>query len=324
VARTDYSLTELADYRPAVAEPEDFDTFWRNTLAETDAFPLDVRLSAADTPYQTVQIFDVSFAGFGGDRINAWLARPAGRRDDLPALVEFLGYGGGRDVPGANLEWASAGYAHLLVDTRGQGSRWGGGGDTPDPHGSAPSAPGFMTRGINSPETYYYRRVFTDGVRAVAALRSLDGVDADRVAVHGVSQGGGISLAVAGLVGDLAAVLPDVPFLCHFERAVDFCENDPYAEITRYLAVHRDLVDQTFATLAYFDGVNFARRAAAPALFSVGLMDQTTPPSTVYAAYNAYAGPKEMVVYRFNDHEGGKSHQRLNQVRWLGRLFSLS
>jgi cephalosporin-C deacetylase len=75
--------------------------------------------------------------------------------------------------------------------------------------------------------------------------------------------------------------MPDVPFLCHFERAVDISDTDPYAEITRYLSVHRGAVRQTFATLSYFDGVNFARRAAAPALFSVALMDQTCPPSTV-------------------------------------------
>jgi cephalosporin-C deacetylase len=324
VARTDLPLAELVDYRPEVAEPADFDEFWRHTLAETDTYPLEVRLSPADTPYRTVDIFDLSFAGFGGDRINAWLTRPAGRSEAVSVVVEFLGYGGGRDVAGNDLQWASAGYAHLLVDTRGQGSRWGGGGDTPDPHGSAPSAPGFMTRGIDTPETYYYRRVFVDGVRAIAAARTLDGVDAGRIAVNGASQGGGISLAVSGLVDGLAAALPDVPFLCHFERAVDFCDTDPYAEITRYLAVHRDLADQTFATLSYFDGVNFAKRASAPALFSVGLMDKVTPPSTVYPAYNAYAGPKEMVVYRFNDHEGGKSHQRLNQIRWLGRLLGSS
>ena len=30
-------------------------------------------------------------------------------------------------------------------------------------------------------------------------------------------------------------------------------------------------------------------------------MDQTCPPSTVYAAYNAWAGPKEIVEYPFVD-----------------------
>jgi cephalosporin-C deacetylase len=79
--------------------------------------------------------------------------------------------------------------------------------------------------------------------------------------------------------------------------------------------------DSAFTTLSYFDGVNFAKRASAPALFSVGLMDWVCPPSTVYAAYQAYGGAKDIVVYPLNDHEGGCSHQRLAQINWLNDLI---
>jgi cephalosporin-C deacetylase len=320
VARTDLTIEELIDYRPTVAEPADFDDFWDETLSEARAVDLDVRLEPVETPYRTVDICDASFRGFAGDRINAWLLSP---RDEgpRPAVVEFVGYNGGRDVPGAQLALASAGYTHLIVDTRGQGSGWGGGGATGDSYGSGPQAPGFMTKGIEDPKSYYYRRVFVDAVRAIEAIRGLPDVDATKVAVQGISQGGGITLAVAGLVQDIVAVMPDVPFLCHFRRAVDICDQDPYMEITRYLAVHRGAADTTFNTLSYFDGVNFAQRASVPALFSVALMDKICPPSTVYAAYHAYGGPKEIVVYSFNDHEGGLSHQRLAQIKWLNRLI---
>jgi cephalosporin-C deacetylase len=39
-----------------------------------------------------------------------------------------------------------------------------------------------MTRGIETPQTYYYRRVFTDAVRLVDAVRTLPFVDPDRIA----------------------------------------------------------------------------------------------------------------------------------------------
>ena len=177
-----------------------------------------------------------------------------------------------------------------------------------------------MTKGIEDPKTYYYRRVFVDAVRALEVVRSLPDVDASSVAVQGISQGGGIALASAGLANDLVAVMPDVPFLCHFRRAVDICDQLPYTEITRYLGVHRGAGVKAFTTLSYFDGVNFAKRASVPALFSVALMDQVCPPSTVYAAYHAYGGAKDIVVYPFNDHEGGLSHQRLAQINWLNSL----
>jgi cephalosporin-C deacetylase len=74
---------------------------------------------------------------------------------------------------------------------------------------------------------------------------------------------------------------------------------------------HRDQVEAVFRTLAYFDGMNFAVRAQASALFSVGLMDDICLPSTVFAAYNHYAGPKQIRVWPFNQHEGGGSHRAM-------------
>jgi len=200
------------------------------------------------------------------------------------------------------------------MDTRGQGAGWSVG-QTADPVGSEPAQSGYMTRGIASPETYFYARVFTDAVRAVQVARGIAGVG--RVAVCGGSQGGGISLAVAGLVEGLWGVMPDVPYLCDFPRSIVVATRDPYLEISRYLAVHRDKAEMALRTLTYFDGVNFAARAKAPALFSVAMMDTICPPSSVYGAFNAYAGPKEMAVYTFNDHEGGGPFQERRQAEWL-------
>ncbi|POX65743.1 acetylxylan esterase [Microbacterium sp. Ru50] len=320
--RFDLPLAELQDYRPEVSEPSDFDDFWSATIAGSREAGGEVTVSAASELYATVDVHDVTFPGYGGDPVKAWLILPAHREGPLPAVVEFVGYGGGRGLPTERLAWATAGYASFVMDTRGQGSVWGSGGETPDPHGSGPAVPGFMTRGIESPETYYYRRVFTDAVRAVDAVRSLPEVDASRVAVTGGSQGGGIAIAAAGLSEGLVAAMPDVPFLCHFERAIGFTGSDPYQEVVRWLAVHRGAEARAFETLSYFDGVNFARRADAPTLFSVGLLDPVCPPSTVYAAFNAYrVEHKEMSVFPFNEHEGGQGYQWEAQAAFLRRVL---
>ena len=118
-----------------------------------------------------------------------------------------------------------------------------------------------MTRGILDPATYYYRRVFADAVRAVEAARSHPAVDRARVAVTGGSQGGGLSIAVAGLVPDVTAVMTDVPFLADFRRAITITDEDPYTEIARYLKAHRDHTDRVLETLSYFDVAILGRRA---------------------------------------------------------------
>ena len=316
--RFDLPVDELRSYRPTVAEPADFDAFWATTLAESRALAVPPRLTRIDTHLRSFEVYDVSFSGFGGDPVGAWFLVPVGADGPLPAVVAFNGYGGGRGLPHERLAWAASGYAYFFMDTRGQGSTWGVSGTTPDPHGTGPSAPGFMTRGIDDPAAYYYRRVFTDAVLALDAVRSLDAVDADRVAVTGGSQGGGIALAAAGLAPGLAGAMPDVPFLCHFERAVGMTDRDPYQEIVRYLSVHRDAAPRIFETLSYFDGVNFAKRATAPALFSVALMDPVCPPSTVYAARNHWAGgTADIEEYPFNEHEGGAGAHWPLQAAWL-------
>ena len=109
--------------------------------------------------------------------------------------------------------------------------------------------------------------------------------------------------------------------LCHYPRALELASEGPYGEIESYLRVHRDHVDRVFAMLSYFDGLNFAARAMAPALFSVGLMDLVCPPSTVFAAHHHYAGPKSIEVYPFNGHEGGESFHAAARLRFLHEVF---
>ncbi|RZI88038.1 MAG: acetylxylan esterase, partial [Microbacterium sp.] len=104
----------------------------------------------------------------------------------------------------------------------------------------------------------------------------------------------------------------------HFERAVGLTDAFPYEEVVRYLAVHRGADERVFETLSYFDGVSFARRATAPALFSVALHDVTCPPSTVFAAFNSYGSADRAIeVYTHNDHEGGQAYQWLAQAAFL-------
>jgi cephalosporin-C deacetylase len=315
MALFDLPLPELRRYSPEVPEPDDFDAFWKASVPCGEAL---VEVRPHSTSLRLVDTFDVTFTGFGGAPVKAWYTRPAGTREALPAVVEYLGYGRGRGLPHERLTWVTAGYAHLLMDSRGQGDQYGSGGGTPDPHGGAPGGPGPVTRGILAPDDYYYRRLISDAVRAVAAVRELSGVDPARVAVCGNSQGGGLALAVAGLVPDLAAVLVSAPFLCHVQRAIDITDAAPYGEIVAYLSVHRDAETAVRRTLSYVDGMSFARRATAPGHWGVGLRDTVCPPSTVFAAYNRYGHDDRTIeVYPFNHHEGGDAHHVARQLDWL-------
>jgi cephalosporin-C deacetylase len=300
----DLSLEELREYRPVVEEPADFGHYWAHALVTSAPAALDVDVRRADTVVTAVDVFDVSFTGHGGARIAAWLLVPPDADADAPVVVEFVGYGGGRGRPTEWLNWSCAGFPHLVMDTRGQGGGWRGA-DTADVGGSGePGAKGFLTSGLSSPESHYYTRLFVDAARALDVPTEIPQLSGRRLIATGVSQGGGVALAAAHLHGGVAGVAADVPFLCNFRRAVEITDAIPYFEISEYCRLYPDRVRQVFATLSYFDVVNHARRLHVPALFSVGLADLITPPSTVFSAYNHYPGPKAIEVYEFNGHDG--------------------
>lgn len=323
----DMPLADLREYRSPRPAPADFDAFWERTLAESAGADLDVVVEPHPLGLQAIEASRVWFTGHGGQRVQALWLRPSSAlpapEAGHPMVVQFLGYGDGTGSP---LDWLglpAAGFATLVMDTRGQGARARRGGSTGDNGGSASAfVEGFLTQGVLDPDDYYYRRVFTDAVRAVDVAAGLEGVDPERLAVLGTSQGGGISLAAAALNDKVKAAVVNVPFLCHYSRAVEVTESKPYSELLAFLRTHREHAELALSTLDYFDGVNFAARGRVPALFSVALMDDVCPPSTVYAAINAWAGESELVEYPHNQHEGGGIAQDERSIAWLRETFA--
>jgi len=310
-------LEQLRSYLPAPDDQPDFDDFWRDSIATARERASAPVLEPRQTHLRTIDSFDVTFTGFDGQPVRAWLNVPKDRSGPLPCVVEYIGYGGGRGNAEDWLLYSAAGYAHLVMDTRGQGGTWRNGATPDRPTSVSTHHPGYMTLGIDSPANHYYRRLYVDAVRAVDTAIECDLIDGDRVAVAGTSQGGGVALAAAGLSSDVKAVLAGVPFLCHIGRAVTIVDTKPYFEVTLFLRADPAAAPRALEVLSYFDGVNMATRASAPALFSVALMDQVCPPSTVFAAFNHYAGPKDIRVWEFNDHDGASSHQALHNLEFL-------
>ena len=314
----DLPLEQLRSYAPDVAEPPDFDAFWADQVARARTVATAPVFEPVASPLTHAQVFDVTFPGYGGDPIKGWLLVPHRGDTDAAVIVEFIGYNGGRGDPLDWLTWSAAGHPHFVMDSRGQGGGWRSA-DTADGHdGGEPSTNGFVTRGIGDPSTHYVTRLYVDAVRAVDAVLAHPIATGRRIVVSGGSQGGALTLVAAHLHGGVAAAMPDVPFLAHPRRAVAITDSRPFGEIIEYLAVHPQRVEQVFATLSYADVVNHAKRADVPALFSVALLDDITPASTVFTAYNHYRGPKQIEVYPFNDHDGGGTthlHKKLAFAR---------
>ncbi|MCI0158823.1 acetylxylan esterase [Leifsonia shinshuensis] len=288
--------------------PDDYRAYWDEALDRARRHPLAFEAEPVDTGLTAIDVFDVSFAGHGGRRVSGWLRLPRHREGALPAVVHANGYGAGRLSPIDDLTWAAAGFAHLVVNTHGQGN----------------ASTGHLLDGVLEPDRYYYRGVFVDVARAIEAVRTLDTVDPGRVAMIGNSQGGGIALGAGALVPDLVAVLAQAPFLTDAPTALQRAAQGPWTELRGYLTEHPDRADAVARTLAYVDGVTSARHATAPGWISDGLDDDICPPETARTAAVEYAAPITIREWTGAGHEAGGTADRQAAVRVLGGVFGVA
>jgi cephalosporin-C deacetylase len=313
----DLPLEKLRDYRTSTMEPDQLDAWWAGKLTAARAEGRKPGIVRHENDlYSPVEVYDAEFSGAGGDRIKAWYLRPANTTSSTPHVVKYVGYGGGRGAPGEHILLPALGYALFVMDSRGQGGRWSSGATGDGSTADGPENSLVMTRGIASPETYYYTRMFTDAALAVDAARELAGPDAP-LAVVGHSQGGGLALAAAalwrGTDGDTVSVChSDTPFLCDIQRAITLAPHAPYTEVPEFLDRNIDLIDAALTTLRYVDCALLARRVTATTLMSVCLMDDICPPSTVFAAYNEIPATdgdgKDIAVYPYSGHSFPQAH----------------
>ena len=166
-----------------------------------------------------------------------------------------------------------------------------------------------MTRGIADRDTYYYRRLYVDAVRAVESAAEHPLVDADRIGVAGHSQGGGLSIAASALLPERVRVChAGMPFLCGIRRSLEVAGEPPYTEIVEYLRLQPQLAEAALATLDHIDCAHLAWRVRARSLWCVGLMDPICPPSGVFAAFHALPAEKEIAVFPYSEHEIPQVH----------------
>ncbi len=297
----DWPLEQLRQYKPALYREEDFQSFWESTIGHAMMQPLNQELIPYDLPARGLQCYAVRFDGFEGGRIAGWYVRPEGT-GKYPGVCIYHGYSGRAPRPMEVLALAHQGICVLSMDCRGQN------GQSQDAVATDGQSAGWMTKGIRNPRTYYYRYVYADAVRALELLARREEVDENRLAITGVSQGGGITLAVAALSKRPRLALPDIPFLCDFRRAIAITPLNPYPEIPQFLKNFPELYDTAIRTLSYCDALNLAPWITCRIVVLNCLWDDICPPSTIFGVYNHITAEKHIEIYPFHKHEVPYDH----------------
>ncbi|TFH03885.1 MAG: acetylxylan esterase [Spirochaetales bacterium] len=299
----DMPLDKLKTYTGTNPCPADFDAYWDRALAEMKS--TDDAVELVESPFSAPHAIchDLYFTGVGGARIHAKLLRPRHSKGSHPAVLNFHGYTGSAGDWSGYLGYAGAGFVVAALDCRGQG------GSSEDVGGvKGNTHRGHIIRGLDDhPDKLLFRQIFLDTAQLARIVMGLDQVDPDRVGATGGSQGGGLTLACTSLVPEIKRSASVFPFLSDYKRVWDMdLASGAYAELKDYFR-HFDPTHareaEAFSRLGYIDVHNLAPRIRSNTLMLTGLMDQTCPPSTQFAAYNRITSQKSMVIYPDFGHE---------------------
>ncbi len=293
---------------PQVERPADFDQFWQRLVAEAARQPQYILTRTERLSHDSIDVWVAQYESVAGKVISGWFVAPTNAHG-LPAILYLSGFGARPIQPPVGL--AAQGWVVLAIDIRGNRM------DRVHPR----PFEDYSTEGIESPETYVYREIVGHAIRGIEFLRSREEVDPQRIAVVGVSEGGGVGLIAASVSASVRAVAADAPMLVDFPlslRSADW----PYTGIARYMTQRPHSAPGVSKTLSYFDVINASPQLHCPVLLSIGLLDRVSLPAAVYGLYNVLPGPKEIRTYPLAGHEGGGEDHWAYTLDWLSKAVA--
>ncbi|UOQ85045.1 acetylxylan esterase [Gracilibacillus salinarum] len=305
----DMPLHELEKYQGKNPKPDDFDLYWEQALQQLDQQSLSYELEDAAITCSFARCHHLYFRGVGENRIHAKLIVPNKEIATGQGMAIFHGYSVDSGDWLDKLAYAAEGVTVIAMDCRGQGGRSE---DLLVTKG--PTLKGHVIRGLDdpSPEHLYYRQVFLDTVQTVRILKTIDGVDSERIGVYGQSQGGALATACAALEPTVKHLFAVYPFLSDYERAWEMdMQHSAYEEIAYFFRCfdpthHRH--QEIFSRLGYIDIQHLADRIKASVQWITAMRDPICPPSTQFAAYNKIRSKKDMMLYHEYGHEHLPNH----------------
>lgn len=318
------SLAGLAfspeNIEPGLPKPEDFDEYWTRGQKEVRALPLDLQQNKIESlSNESHEVFSVSFATVNNRRVYGYLSVPQKGEAPYPTLVNVPGAG-----PGVGPEhWlADQGFVVLNMNVFPYECPLDGKERTKlyDEYNEKLGKRYCYLDGDNR-DLYFFRAVYLGIDRAIDWLAEQDYVDSSRMGYYGTSQGGASALILGGLNSHFCAILSSVPALCDhsgllkgrspgWPRIVDFYQGDKKVlEESRYL-----------------DGVNFASRINKATIdVTVGFIDVTCSPSSVYSAFNTIPSEQKTIYHETQlGHQNGEQYKQafarlLERVKNNGR-----
>ncbi len=286
---------------PLEPGPADFDAFWSAAIAERFSNPINPQV-IFDSSVVGGTIYRINIANINNRRMYGYISIPNGT-GPFPAVIT---------LPPAGTDVGIAIKETFLME-QGKMISLSLNIHNAEPDAIDPNA--YLPNELIDRDNYYYKHAVVGIMRFIDYLFTRNDFDGENLILTGNSQGGGLSLMVAGLDDRVKAIAISNPAMCQHTGLVhQKASSYPfYAHASRALNTDFSISQAAVNASKYYDAIYFAQRYKGPCLTTVSYDDMICPAATVFAAYNQIRGPKVLV------HSQNYGHNAPNEY-WGGRI----
>jgi cephalosporin-C deacetylase-like acetyl esterase len=298
------AVVEPQGFQPGFQRPRDLEGYWNDLKKQIAEMPFQVEKTGIDLPTEDVDnylCFDMELNCLGPQPARGYFAKP---KNAYPATLPIVIFVRAAGVKGSwcksnvdeALRFAKMGKGALCFDLNAHGMLNG----MPDAYYAKleeGELKDYWLQGIESKDSYYFRGMYLRLLRTIEFMAQQPEWDGQRILVIGESQGGGQALAAAGLDSRVSAVVATVPAMCDFGGVLLNRKSGWPQPIES-----TNKSENSLNTVPYFDTALLLKNSKATIVAEIGLIDQTCPASSIYAAINQAKGKKFLFPVTYRTH----------------------
>lgn len=293
--------------KPGTDRPKDFDAYWAGEKQALEALRMEVKTKDMVVDDENYMCQDVEINCTGPKPARGYFAKPKNakvRSLPIALMVHAAGVKGDwcrSEVKNA-LNYAKKGA--LCFDLNAHGMLNG----QPDEYYAGLESgelKDYYAQGMENRDDFYFRGMYLRLMRTIEFLTRQPEWDKKRIIVIGESQGGGQALAAAGLDHRVSAVVATVPAMCDWGGTLVNRKGGWPQPFDR----NGDR-EKMLKVLPYFDTAHILKNSTATIVVEIGLVDQTCPSTSIYAAINQAKGEKIIFPVSYREHSWPTAEQR--------------
>ena len=304
-------------FQPGTSRPKDFDKFWKVEKKALRALPVEVKYTPVNDIEPGYSCSDIEINCTGSKPARGYFAKPVEAKPKSLPIVLFVRAAGVKgdwcqSKPKEALNYAKMGNGALAFDLNAHGMLNGQPQQYYDDLEKG-ELKNYWEIGIENRDEYYFNGMYLRLIRTLDFLTSQPEWDGKRILVIGESQGGGQSLAAAGLDERVTAVVATVPAMCDFGGEL-FGRTGGWPQPFKMKGDQKKMLQ----TIPYFDTAFLLKNSKATIVTEIGFIDTTCPSISIYAAINQSKGKK--IVYGV-PYRGHQLYQKDFQKTWEEKVY---